>query len=106
MLRSGYGITNLVNRGTATADELAPAEFVQGRQRLAAKVRRYRPGVVAFLGVGAYCHAFECKAAKVGPQAEHFEGAQVWLLPNPSGLNANYQLPELVKLFRSLKSRS
>jgi double-stranded uracil-DNA glycosylase len=104
MLNRGYGITNLVNRGTATADEIAPEEFVQGRRRLAAKVRRYRPGAVAFLGVGAYCHAFECKLARVGPQPERFEGARVWLLPNPSGLNANYQLPELVKLFRALRS--
>jgi TDG/mug DNA glycosylase family protein len=104
LLESGYGITNLVNRGTATADELAPEEFVLGRRRLAAKVRRYQPAVVAFLGVGAYCHAFQCKQAKVGPQAERFEGAKVWLLPNPSGLNANYQLPELVKLFRALRS--
>jgi len=104
LLKDGYGISNLVNRGTATADELAPEEFVRGRRRLAAKIRRHRPAVVAFLGVGAYCHAFECKQAKVGPRAERFEGAIVWLLPNPSGLNANYQLPELVKLFRALRS--
>ena len=104
LLRGGYGITNLVNRGTATADELDPAEFVKGRQRLAAKVRRYHPRVVAFLGVGAYCHAFACKQASIGPQPERFEGATVWLLPNPSGLNANYQLPQLVKLFRALRS--
>jgi double-stranded uracil-DNA glycosylase len=106
LLHGGFGITNLVNRGTATADELSPEEFVQGRHRLAAKVRRHSPKIVAFLGVGAYCHAFECKQAKVGPQAERFAGAKVWLLPNPSGLNANYQLPELVKLFRVLKRRS
>jgi TDG/mug DNA glycosylase family protein len=104
LLKDGYGISNLVNRGTATADELAPEEFVRGRRRLAGKVRRYRPAVVAFLGVRAYCHAFECKQARVGPQAERFEGAEVWLLPNPSGLNANYQLPELVKLFRALRT--
>jgi double-stranded uracil-DNA glycosylase len=103
LLKRGYGITNLVNRGTATAEELAGDEFVAGRKRLAAKVRRYRPRIVAFLGVGAYCHAFSCKQAKVGPQPERFEGAEVWLLPNPSGLNANYQLPELVKLFRALR---
>jgi double-stranded uracil-DNA glycosylase len=106
LLRHGYGITNLVNRGTASADELAPEEFVKGRHRLAAKVRRYRPKVVAFLGVGAYCHAFGCKKANVGPQTERFEGAQVWLLPNPSGLNANYQLPALIQLFRSLWRQS
>jgi len=104
LLKSGYGITNLVNRGTATAEELAPEEFVRGRRRLAAKVRRYSPKIVAFLGVGAYCHAFECKQASIGPQAGRFEGAEVWLLPNPSGLNANYQLPELVKLFRALRT--
>ena len=103
LLKAGYGITNLVNRGTATADELDPAEFVAGRRRLAAKVRRYRPRTVAFLGVGAYCHAFSIKQALVGRQPQTFEGAEVWVLPNPSGLNANYQLPELVKLFRSLR---
>lgn len=103
LLRQGYGITNLVNRGTAAADELAPEEFVAGRKRLAAKVRRYRPKIVAFLGVGAYCHAFASKQAQVGPQEENFEDAAVWLLPNPSGLNANYQLPALVKLFKALR---
>jgi double-stranded uracil-DNA glycosylase len=106
LLESGYGITNLVNRGTATADELAPEEFVQGRRRLAAKIRRYSPKIVAFLGVGAYCHAFERKQAKVGPQTERFEGARVWLLPNPSGLNANYQLPQLARLFRRLRRQA
>jgi TDG/mug DNA glycosylase family protein len=103
LLKSGYGVTNLVNRATATADELNPGEFVAGRKRLAAKVRRYRPRSVAFLGVGAYCHAFSIKQALVGRQQQEFEGAEVWVLPNPSGLNANYQLPELVKLFRSLR---
>jgi double-stranded uracil-DNA glycosylase len=106
LLRFGYGVTNLVNRGTATAEELSPAEFVSGRQRLAAKVRRYRPQVVAFLGVGAYGHAFSRKQAAIGPQPERFEGARVWLLPNPSGLNANYQLPRLVGLFRHLWRQS
>jgi TDG/mug DNA glycosylase family protein len=104
LLQGAYGITNLVNRGTATADELEPEEFVRGRHRLAAKVRRYKPKIVAFLGVGAYCHAFAHKQASIGPQPERFEGAEVWLLPNPSGLNANYQLPKLVKLFRALRN--
>ena len=106
LLKARYGITNLVNRGTATADELDPAEFVAGRRRLAAKVRRYRPKILAFLGVGAYCHAFSIKQAPIGLQPEPFEGAAVWVLPNPSGLNANYQLPALVKLFRSLWQQS
>jgi TDG/mug DNA glycosylase family protein len=102
LLEWGYGVSNLVNRATATAAELTPGEFVAGGKRLAAKVRRYRPRTVAFLGVGAYCQAFSLKQAAVGPQAGRFEGAAVWLLPNPSGLNANYQLAALVKLFRRL----
>jgi len=103
LLKAGYGVVNLVNRATAAADELAPEEFVAGRKRLAAKVRRYRPKAIAFLGVGAYCHAFGLRSAPIGPQPEPFEGARVWVLPNPSGLNANYQLAELVKLFRAVR---
>jgi double-stranded uracil-DNA glycosylase len=106
LLKAGYGVVNLVNRTTATAAELAPEEFVAGRKRLAAKVRRYRPKAIAFLGVGAYCHAFGLRDASIGPQPEPFEGAKVWVLPNPSGLNANYQLPDLVRLFRALKNPS
>jgi TDG/mug DNA glycosylase family protein len=104
LLKSGYGITNLVNRATATADEVAASEFVSGRKRLAAKVRRYRPRLVAFLGVGAYCHGFGTKNAVIGRQPQSFEGAEVWVLPNPSGLNANYQLPALVKLFGAVRA--
>jgi TDG/mug DNA glycosylase family protein len=103
LLRAGYGLTNLVNRATAAADELSRGEFVAGRRRLLAKVQRYRPRIVAFLGMGAYCHAFGLGRTALGPQAARFGGAQVWVLPSPSGLNANYQLPELVRLFRSLK---
>jgi TDG/mug DNA glycosylase family protein len=103
LLRYGYGVSNLVNRATATADALEPAEFVAGRRRLAAKIKRYRPHFVAFLGMGAYCHAFSIKKARTGLQTGSFEGARVWVLPNPSGLNANYQLGALAKLFRALK---
>jgi len=103
LLKTGCGVTNLVNRATATAAELTPGEFIAGRKRLAAKVSRYRPRTVAFLGVGAYCQAFSVKQAAVGPQSEPFEGAHVWVLPNPSGLNANYQLPALARLFRRLR---
>ena len=106
LLSYGYGITNLVNRGTATADELAPEEFVAGRRRVAAKVRHYRPRMVAFLGVGAYCHAFGLRNAPIGLQPELFGNATVWVLPNPSGLNANYQLPALIQLFRQLWQQS
>ena len=106
LLKRGYGITNLVNRASAAADEIAPPEFVAGRKRLAAKLRRYRPKIVAFLGVGAYCHGFGLKKAEIGRQAGRFEGAEIWVLPNPSGLNANYQLPELAGLFRELRLRA
>ena len=102
LLSAGYGLTNLVPRATASADELAPAEFVAGRRRLALKVRRYRPRTVAFLGLGAYRHAFAHPAATLGAQPASFEGAAVWVLPSPSGLNANYQMPALVQLFRRL----
>ena len=103
LLERGYGITNLVSRPTAAAEELAPAEFPAGRRRLAAKVRRYRPRSVAFLGVGAYRHAFSLKSATMGRQAASFQGAAVWVLPNPSGLNANYQLDALARLFKELR---
>jgi TDG/mug DNA glycosylase family protein len=103
LLKSGYGITNLVARSTAAADELAPREFVAGRRRLAAQVERYRPRVVAVLGVGAYRVAFGRPRAALGLQAEKLAGAALWVLPNPSGLNAHHQLPDLVRLFRALQ---
>ena len=106
LLKSGYGLTNLVARATAGADELSPGEFVAGRRRLARKVRRYRPRTVAFLGLGAYRHAFGRPQATLGRQPETFEGAAVWVLPSPSGLNANYQMPALVQLFRRLWQQS
>ncbi len=106
LLELGYGLTNLVNRGTAAADELAPAELAAGGRRLAAKVRRYRPRAVAFVGLGAYRTAFGRPKATLGLQPEPLEGAEVWVLPSPSGLNANYQLPALIQLFRQLWQRS
>ena len=102
-LRGGYGLSNLVARATAGADELAPAEFVAGRSRLARKVQRYRPRMVAFLGMGAYRHAFGAPQAGLGEQPERFQGARVWVLPSPSGLNANYSLGAMVSELRKLK---
>ena len=99
----GFGLTNLVGRATAGADELAPAEFTAGRARLASKVRRYRPRIVAFLGMGAYRHAFGDPKAALGEQPRRFEGARVWVVPSPSGLNANYQLTALVAELRKLR---
>jgi TDG/mug DNA glycosylase family protein len=106
LLELGYGLTNLVNRATAAADALAAAELVAGGRRLAAKVRRYRPRAVAFVGLGAYRAAFGRPTATLGLQRETLEGAEIWVLPSPSGLNANYQLPALIQLFRRLWLRS
>ncbi|MFL5799397.1 MAG: G/U mismatch-specific DNA glycosylase [Actinomycetota bacterium] len=98
--RLGVGITNLVERATATADRLERHELREGAGRLEAKVRRFRPRMVAFLGLTAYRTAFDSPAAAVGHQDGDLAGAAVWLLPNPSGLNAHYQVADLAKLFR------
>jgi TDG/mug DNA glycosylase family protein len=102
LLVSGYGITNLVARATATADGLAPDELVVGRRRLQAKLKRYQPQVVAVLGIGAYRTAFAQRAVALGRQPERLANAAVWVLPNPSGLNAHYQLADLARHFRAL----
>jgi TDG/mug DNA glycosylase family protein len=103
LLALGYGITNLVRRTTATADELASAELLAGRKRLERKVKRYQPHVVAILGVGAYRMAFQEPKATLGLQAKSIANAALWVLPNPSGLNAHYQLADLVEHFRILR---
>jgi TDG/mug DNA glycosylase family protein len=106
LLELGYGLTNLVNRASASAAELSDEEFVDGGKNLVRKIRRYRPGAIAFVGMGAYRAAFSRPTATLGLQRERLEGAQVWVLPSPSGLNANYQMPQLVQLFRQLWRRS
>jgi TDG/mug DNA glycosylase family protein len=103
LLRAGLGITNLVARATAAADELTPEELRRGRRRLAAKVRRHRPGCVAVLGIGAFRTAFERPRAVVGLQPEELGGSALWVLPNPSGLNANHQRADLARDFRALR---
>jgi TDG/mug DNA glycosylase family protein len=103
LLKLGYGITNLVNRATATADELSKEELEAGGRRLEANVQEFRPRTVAVLGVGAYRSAFGRPKASTGPQPERMGEAKLWVLPNPSGLNAHYQLEDLARLFRELK---
>ena len=103
LLEHGIGITNLVARTTASAAELSREELRAGARTLARKVKRYRPRVVAVLGIGAYRSAFERPRATIGRQTKTIESARVWVLPNPSGLNANYQLPELARWFRALR---
>jgi double-stranded uracil-DNA glycosylase len=104
LLDRGCGITNLVRRVTAAAAELSRDELVAGKRALAAKVRRCRPRVVAVLGVEAYRRAFQRPQAALGLQAEPLAGAQLWVLPNPSGLNAHYQLPALARWFAALRT--
>jgi double-stranded uracil-DNA glycosylase len=103
LLDWGCGITSLVARTTATAAELGREELIAGRAILEDKVRRYRPQWLALVGIGAYRTAFAQQAAGVGRQAGQLAGAGLWVLPNPSGLNANHQLPELVRMFAELR---
>jgi len=103
LLAFGYGITNLVPRATATAEELVPDELVAGQRRLKSKVKRYQPQVVAVLGIGAYRTAFAKKIVALGRQPDPLDNAVVWVLPNPSGLNAHYQLADLAEHFRVLR---
>ncbi len=100
----GLGITNLVARATASAEELGAAELSAGGRRLAAKVGRYQPRVLAVLGVTAYRQAFQQPQARLGRQKEPWGRTTVWILPNPSGLNAHYQPGDLRKLFRVLRA--
>ncbi len=97
------GVTNLVDRATANADELTPEELREGAGRLERKIRRLRPLVAAFLGVTAYRVAFGRPKAVVGEQPERIGETRLWVLPNPSGRTAAYQLPALVEAFRELR---
>jgi TDG/mug DNA glycosylase family protein len=104
LLERGYGLTNLVRRATAAADELTADELTAGARALVRKVRRHRPKAVAFLGVSAYRTAFGRPRAGLGRQAEAVAGAVVWVLPNPSGLNAHYQLRDLARVYAELRA--
>src|SRR6516162_6127993 len=97
------GITNVVERATARADELTADELRAGGRRLEAKVRRWRPTVVAFVGIGSYRIVSGVKDARVGLQKDLFGGSHAWVLPNPSGLNAHYLPADLARLFGDLR---
>jgi TDG/mug DNA glycosylase family protein len=103
LLRLGLGIINMVDRATATAAELQAEELIAGARVVEQKAHRYRPDLVAFLGVASYRVAFARPKAGVGPQKELLGPARIWILPNPSGLNAHYQLPDLARLFGALR---
>jgi TDG/mug DNA glycosylase family protein len=103
LLTSGYGITNFARRATATADQLPQQELIAGGKRLVAKLKRYQPQFLAMLGVGAYRAVFNQPKATIGRQDEMIGDTVLWVLPNPSGLNAHYQQGELTRLFKELK---
>lgn len=103
LIALGIGITNLVNRTTAKASQVSDDELRAGAARLRRTVARQRPVAVAVLGVSAYRVAFDDQAAAIGRVAKPLEGAELWILPNPSGLNAHYQLPQLIDLFGAFR---
>src|SRR5678815_5277534 len=103
LLEWNLGITNLCPRPTAMAHQLTPDELRAGAKVLKRKVLRYKPRFVAIIGITSYRIAFERKEAKLGLQPETIGQSKIWVLPNPSGLNAHYQISDLAKLFTKLR---
>jgi TDG/mug DNA glycosylase family protein len=101
LLERGIGITNIVRRATARADELTRTELREGADRLRRDVSRWRPQVVAVAGITAYRHAFGLPAATLGRQDAPFEGSELWVVPNPSGLNAHETVASLAAAYRA-----
>jgi double-stranded uracil-DNA glycosylase len=102
LLPLGYGIANVVDRATVAADVLTRQEYEEGAKILQAKVKKFKPKWLAILGVGAYRAGFNRKDAKLGPQKEMIRETKIWVLPNPSGLNAHHTPESLGKLFMQL----
>jgi double-stranded uracil-DNA glycosylase len=99
LLDLGIGITSLVERATASADELTVGEFVKGRNKLDKMVREYSPRVAAILGITAYRDAFGDRLAKLGKQVSPYPATELWVVPNPSGRNAHASLPRLAAAY-------
>jgi len=106
LLEYGIGVTNIVARPTRAAAELSVAELRAGATALGRLVSRYRPRVVAVLGITAWRTAFERPKATLGLQPEQVGGAETWVAPNPSGLNAHHQLPDLARAYAELRRAS
>lgn len=104
LLGYGCGITNMVDRPTRGVADLSAEEMRTGGEALADLARQYEPAFIAVVGVTAWRAAYGRPEATVGPQPETVGGRPAWVLPNPSGLNAHYQLPELIRLFGELRS--
>jgi double-stranded uracil-DNA glycosylase len=103
LLALGIGITGFVRRATATASELTADEYRAGGKRLRALVRRITPRCVVALGLTAYRVAFDAPDATLGRQPESIDGAMLWVLPNPSGLNAHFQPKDYARFFREVR---
>ncbi|NER00941.1 MAG: mismatch-specific DNA-glycosylase, partial [Cyanothece sp. SIO2G6] len=103
LLSLGLGMTNISDRATARADELAKDELLAGRQTLEQKIKDYQPKVLAILGITAYRTAFHQHKATIGRQPDDLHGAILWVLPNPSGLNAHYQVDDLAQVYGEMK---
>ncbi|MBF9254462.1 G/U mismatch-specific DNA glycosylase [Pontibacter sp. 172403-2] len=103
LLQLGYGITDVVARATVSADQLAREEFVEGGKRLVEKVKNYKPQVLAVLGITAYRKAFDCAGAGIGLQEQTLGSTRIWVLPNPSGLNAHFPPEALAEVYRELR---
>lgn len=106
LLELGCGITGFCKRATATASELSKKEIIEGGKQLVKRVEKYKPRILAVLAMTAYRTAFNRPKAALGQQQETIGDTKIWLLPNPSGLNANYQLPDFVRLFSELRAAS
>lgn len=106
LLDFGLGVTNIVPRASARADELTPDELRVGATRLAEVAAEFHPRYLAIVGISAYRTAFDRPKATIGEQPEPIAASRLWVLPNPSGLNAHYQLPALVDEFLALKEKA
>lgn len=102
LLTYGYGVTNIVDRATARADELASSELLASREALERKAQQFKPEWLAILGISAYRIAFQHKKATLGPQDLTLGDTKIWVLPNPSGLNAHYQIAALQRVYGEL----
>ncbi|MBA3312890.1 MAG: G/U mismatch-specific DNA glycosylase [Planctomycetota bacterium] len=103
LLRYGCGVTNLVQRASVAAAELNANELREGGKLLERKLRRFKPANLAVLGIGAYQTAFGQRKVKLGAQSQPIGETKIWVLPNPSGLNANYKPAEFAELFAELR---
>jgi TDG/mug DNA glycosylase family protein len=106
LIQFGYGLTTAVARPTRRADELTRQELADAIPDLEAKIARYAPDMIAFLGKAAFAAVCKLRNIAWGPQPDLFGGAKVWVVPNPSGLNRGFSLAQLVDAYRSLRMAS